>query len=114
MAGGYSHVKTDAFIVGTKSSTATMKVPVSDYRIRGSHQRGFAHSPCASPTICPVSATVPSTEGTGAPPSHSPCVASANIAARLQPARGDSLGAADARGEDDGASRSVQDGARLV
>src|SRR3989442_188727 len=104
MAGGYFHVKTDAFIVGTKSSTATMKVPVSDYRIRCSHQRGFAHSPCASPTMCPVSATVPSTEGTGSPPGHSPSGARANIAARFMTSRGDIVGTSDSREEYQAAS----------
>src|SRR2546428_12840930 len=104
MAGGYSHVKTDAFMVGTKSSTATMKVPVSDYRIRCSHQRGFAHSPCASPTMCPVSATVPSTEGTGSPPGHSPSGARANIAARFMTSRGDIVGTSDSREEYQAAS----------
>src|SRR5947208_11622263 len=83
IAGGYSHVKTDAFMSAAKYVAATMKVPVRDQPDRCSHQSGFLHSPCASPTMCPVSATASSTENTGYLPGQSPPGAKANIAARL-------------------------------
>src|SRR2546427_13195122 len=99
MAGGYSHVKTDAFMSAAKYVAATMKVPVSGQPGPCSHQRGFFHSPCASPTMCPVSATVSSTDRTGSPPGHSPPGANANMVARLLTSAVKRYGTSAERGE---------------
>src|SRR2546428_13719535 len=99
MAGGYSHVKTDAFMSAAKYVAARMKVPVSGQPGPCSHQRGFFHSPWASPTMCAVPATVSSTDRTGSPPGHSPPGASANMVARLITSAGESSGTPDPRDE---------------
>src|SRR5256885_16492800 len=99
MAGGYSHVKTDAFMSAAKYVAATMKVPVSGQPGPCSHQRGFFHSPWASPTLGPVSATVSSTDTTGFPPGHSPPAAGANKVARLITAARDRAGTPGSRDE---------------
>src|SRR5207249_12302887 len=46
IAGGYSHVKTNAFLSAAKYVAATMKVPVRDQSDRCSHDMDFFHSPC--------------------------------------------------------------------
>src|ERR1700704_3046467 len=97
MAGGYSHVKTDAFMPTEKYVAATMKVPVRDHPGRCSHQPGFFHSPCASPAIWPESATISSIESTGSPPGHAPSGANANIAARFITSAGERCGTSDSR-----------------
>src|SRR5881409_45173 len=104
MAGGYSHVKTDAFMSGAKYVAATMKVPVSGQPGPCSHQRGFFHSPWTSPTMCPVSATVSSTDRTGSPPGHSPLGANANMVARLITSAGERSDTSDSRDEYQAAS----------
>src|SRR5256885_4715364 len=87
-----------------KYVTATMKVPVLDQPDRCSHQSGFFHSPCASPTMCPVSATASSTESTGSPPGQSPPDAKANIAARFITSVGERCATSDSREEYQAAS----------
>src|SRR2546421_12797760 len=89
-----------------KYVTPTMKVPVRDQPDRCSHQSGFFHSPCASPTMCPVSATASSTESTGSPPGHSPPGAKANIAARFIASVGE-RGATPESSEEDQAASTV-------
>src|SRR2546428_13737336 len=104
MAGGYSHVKTDAFMSAAKYVAATMKVPVSGQSGPCSHQRGFFHSPWASPTMCPVSAAVSSTDRTRSPPGHSPPGASAHMVARFITSAAEPSGTSDATDEYQAAS----------
>src|SRR5947208_6314141 len=111
IAGGYSHVKTDAFMSAAKYVAATMKVPVRDQPDRCSHQSGFFHSPCASPTMYPVSATASSTGSAGSPPGQSPSGANANIAARFIRSVGERCGTSDSREEYQAASVVSQAGA---
>src|SRR5439155_1235006 len=82
-----------------KYVAATMKVPVRDQPDRCSHQSGFFHSPCASPTMYPVSATASSTGSAGSPPGQSPSGANANIAARFIRSVGERCGTSDSREE---------------
>src|SRR5207247_10670244 len=93
-----------------KYVAATMKVPVQDQPDRCSHQSGFFHSPCASPTMYPVSATASSTGSAGSPPGQSPSGANAHIAARLIRSVGERGGTSDSREEDPAASLGLQAG----
>src|SRR5438132_4431495 len=96
-----------------KYVAATMKVPVRDQPDRCSHQSGFFHSPCASPTMYPVSATASSTGSTGSPPGQSPSCVNANIAARFIRSVGEGCCISVLREEDEAASVVCQVGGVL-